>query len=742
VPRQGGTYNPPHRVPIQSPTSGPRYRFGEFVLDLDRGFLCRNGVEVPLRPKAFDVLRHLVQHQGKVVSKNALVDAVWPNAAVTDNSLSQCLFEIRRALDDESQRTIRTVARRGYVFQAAVSTDRDDVIGPSADTAGPVLPANDHSTASDARRIGRTVASVGLAMVTVGALVFVRTDARPTAADEQPVQLTDFNDSALSPSLSHDGRVLAFLRNGAFGRAAGGRDLYVKVLPSGSPVQLTRDRVTKDHPVFSPDDARIVYTTFQPPLRWDSWQVPMLGGTPEPFLPNASGVMWLDPRRVIYSTVMSGTHMGIARSTESRSEYEEIYFPGRADGMVHRTTPSPDHKWLLLVEMTGGTWLPCRLLPADGSSGGRQVSPPGGQCTSAAWSPDGRWMYFSSNVGGEFHLWRQRFPDGPPEQITFGPTEQEGTAITSDGRYVVTSMGLQQASIWLHDEAGDRKLTDERYTTQPVVVGSPNRMFYLVRTQFSRGQESGELWSVDLASGHRERMMPGVAMANYSLSHDVSKVVFTSAGTDRDAGVWIGDLQHRTPPRLLARGIDLRAFFGAPGEVIFTAEDNHLYRMREDGSGVERAAPELVAYLSTVSPDGRWAVAIVPNAAEGATTQLKFLSLHGERSFEVCNEACGTGPRSFLGAPPFTWSADGTSLLVNLIAFEHQTRRSVVLPYRSDAPATALWPRGLRTETDVLATPGAQPINAALTYPAHNASTYLTWTASMQSNLYRVRLPR
>ena len=45
-------------------------------------------------------------------------------------------------------------------------------------------------------------------------------------------------------------------------------------------------------------------------------------------------------------------------------------------------------------------------------------------------------MYFSSNAGGEYHIWRQRYPDGTPEQITFGPTEQEGTAITSDGKHV------------------------------------------------------------------------------------------------------------------------------------------------------------------------------------------------------------------------------------------------------------------------------------------------------------------
>jgi len=88
-----------------------KYRFGTFELDLDRGFLVQGGREVGLRPKSFDVLRHLVVHHGRLVSKDDLTAAVWPDTAVTDNSLSQCLFEIRRAIGDESQTIIRTVAR-------------------------------------------------------------------------------------------------------------------------------------------------------------------------------------------------------------------------------------------------------------------------------------------------------------------------------------------------------------------------------------------------------------------------------------------------------------------------------------------------------------------------------------------------------------------------------------------------------------------------------------------------------
>ena len=90
-------------------------------MDLDGGFLRRGGEEVALRPKPFEVLVYLVEHHGQLVTKADLTEAVWPDTAVMDNSLAQCLVEIRRALGDDSQQLIRTVARRGYIFTAPVS---------------------------------------------------------------------------------------------------------------------------------------------------------------------------------------------------------------------------------------------------------------------------------------------------------------------------------------------------------------------------------------------------------------------------------------------------------------------------------------------------------------------------------------------------------------------------------------------------------------------------------------------
>jgi len=64
-----------------------------------------------------------------------------------------------------------------------------------------------------------------------------------------------------------------------------------------------------------------------------------------------------------------------------------------------------------VAELTNyGNWGPCRVVPMDGSSRGRQVGPPGLTARLEQWSPDGKWVYLTSKAGGLFHIWRQQFP--------------------------------------------------------------------------------------------------------------------------------------------------------------------------------------------------------------------------------------------------------------------------------------------------------------------------------------------
>jgi adenylate cyclase len=95
--------------------------FEGFTLDVMRGAVRNDDREIELRPKSFDVLLCLVEKAGQLVTKDEIIAAVWPNVAVTDESVTRCISDIRLALGDAEQRLIKTVHRRGYVFLPRVS---------------------------------------------------------------------------------------------------------------------------------------------------------------------------------------------------------------------------------------------------------------------------------------------------------------------------------------------------------------------------------------------------------------------------------------------------------------------------------------------------------------------------------------------------------------------------------------------------------------------------------------------
>ena len=96
-------------------------RFDRYVLDLDRGCLLFEGNDIALRPKTFAVLQYLIEHAGRLVSKDELFEAVWPGIAVSDDALVQSIGELRRAFSDDGPRLIKTIPRRGYQLETTMS---------------------------------------------------------------------------------------------------------------------------------------------------------------------------------------------------------------------------------------------------------------------------------------------------------------------------------------------------------------------------------------------------------------------------------------------------------------------------------------------------------------------------------------------------------------------------------------------------------------------------------------------
>jgi Tol biopolymer transport system component len=593
------------------------------------------------------------------------------------------------------------------------------------------------AAATQAVRRGRLVAGLVItAAVVVAAFWLIDSRRGPVTEPAEYTQITDFTDFVTAPALSQDGRMVAFIRDGDAFLSRG--QIYVKALPNGQPVQVTSSENRKFAPVFTPDGSRVAYTEVRlvgNDTVWDTWTVPVFGGESSRFLPNASGLVWLDPLTVMFSEFRgNGGHLGIVTATNARAGERVIYFPAHERGMAHYSYPSPNRQSVIVVEMDrAGTFQSCRLVPFDGSSSGELVGPPG-HCRSAAWSPDGKWMYFSVDLAGHSHLWRQAYGKGQAEQITFGPTEEEGVAIAPDGRSLITSIGQRQSAIWIHDGSGDRPLSTDGFAYAPRLSRDGRRVYYL----FHESSQSAlsDLRSMDLSSGKVETLLPDLLLLDhdgmgpeYDISGDEQEAVFASREPDGSSRIWVARLDRRTAPKEIARDGDLVSF-GARNDVFFVTlgqQTSYFTRIQKDGSKRERvSALSPIHSRGGISPDGDWAVLYSPATSADAPPGTVAVPIRGGRAKRICTGLCWAW-----------WSADGRFLFVSVFDAS-SPERTLVIPLAPGVVVPDLPESGLNVPANQSVIPGIRVIERGQVVPGPDPSMYVFAKTEFRRNLYRV----
>jgi Tol biopolymer transport system component/predicted Ser/Thr protein kinase len=590
-----------------------------------------------------------------------------------------------------------------------------------------------------------TYASVGLALLLLlGFLAAYRLRQPAAVATGDWQQITDFTDSAVQPSLSADGRMLTFIRGPESFATAG--QIYVKFLPNGRPVALTHDDRSKLGPVFSPDGSQIDYTVLEG-LNWNTYKIPITGGEPELLLPNATGLSWIDSDNLLFSEIREGIHMGVVTATPLRSDEHSVYFPADPRGMAHRSYISPDKQWAVIVEMQTPVWLRCRLVPLNGSSSGKPIGPDG-RCDSAAWSPDGKWIYLASDNGGSVtHVWRVKFPNGTPEQITSGPTGESGIAVAPDGKSLITSVGTVQGTVWLHDEKGDHQISSEGYAYFPYINSQGTRLTYLEQDRkqhVGRADNSGQqpetkLMSVDIRTGNGREIFSGADVGDYCIPPEGKELIYAARDRNNRVHLWSVPIDHVRPPKRITpeETDDNNIMCLNDGNVFFSRAESGLevlYRMKPDGGGMQKAFPTPVLDVVATSPDGNWMAATV-NSAGGSATQVMIYNLREGTAKQICG-TCN----------PF-WSPDSKRLYVSFALVTKGDAKdrgqTYVIPWTHGSNLGALPPGGTRTEAEVakVATLVAAARRGQEFAPGPSRDVYAFSRRTIQRNLYRVPLP-
>jgi Tol biopolymer transport system component len=582
-----------------------------------------------------------------------------------------------------------------------------------------------------ARKAYYYVAAAALVLAVAAAFLYRHSSSGHVATSKEWEQLTFFRDSVVYPALSSDGRMLAFIRGdnsflplGELNSLFPLGEIYVKLLPGGEPVQLTHDSTTKLAPSFSPDNSQIAYSIVIP---FDTWEVPVLGGEPHMLLPNASSLTWIEGgKRLLFSEIKEGIHMVVVTTDEGRGNSRDVYVPTGERSMAHLSYLSPDGRWVLVVEMSSrGEILPCRIVPFQGTNEIKVVGPPNGPCISGAWSPDGEWIYLTARTD-DFHIWRQRFPDGDPEQLTFGPTSQEGIAMAPDGKSLITSVGSQDLTVWLHDKDGDHQISSEGNTSSPAFSADGRKLYFLKANGQTR---ANELWSKELSSGKEERVLPDYPILGYSVTRDGKELAFAMKDQSGHTNLWIAPTSRRSSPvRISSAAVEDSPFFLPDGDLVFRAIEggsNFLYRMKADGTGRRKIASGIWD-ITSVSPDGRWVVAGSGGSHKEQAPGIKAFALDGSATVPLCVTNCQVN-----------WDLSGK---VAFLYFPEVHEGSYAMPVMRDSGLPKI-PLTVTVRIEDFANPKAITAVPWYVQSAVNPSLYAYTRQNTRRNLYRIQLP-
>ena len=614
---------------------------------------------------------------------------------------------------------------------SALAPPTRPISGPSSSTAILLDEARKHKP-----MLLLAVLGVALFTAALASYFYVRATRAAPETEQKWEQLTFFTDAAVYPALSPDGRLLAFIRGS--GTFLGPGDVYVKMLPSGEPVQLTHDGLVKLSPAFSPDGAQIAYGTENP---WDTWEVPVLGGEPHLILRNASSLTWIEGgKRLLFSEIKGGLHMGVVTTDEARGQSRDVYVPVGNRSMAHHSYLSPDGKWVLIAsEMNEtGERVQCRIVPFDGSGKEQLVGPAGVTCSTGAWSPDGNWIYLSANQGGRFHIWRQRFPQGEPEQVTSGPTEEEGIAMAGDGRSFLTSLGAEYSTIWTHDARGEHQMSSEGDAFTTTFSTDGTKLFYLKRA----GQNDVvELWSTELASGSSDRVVPGYGIdatlpdyyASYAVTKDGTRVAFVKKDEKGIAHLWLASTDHRSSPQELASvESEDEPMFLPNGNLVYRASEggnNYIYTRQPDGSRRRKLLEQPILDLTAVSPDGRWIMVLQKDNADKDYPYRTLAFPNG-----------GGRPVPVGGNCIATWTLNGRYLVLEFILGPNTFSPAHLLPVSRGRGLPELPPEGLSGPEDL------RKWNRGIVLPRGVDSVlgpekYSYTIMNIRRNIYRIPIP-
>jgi Tol biopolymer transport system component/DNA-binding winged helix-turn-helix (wHTH) protein len=526
------------------------FRVGEWTVQAELNSLTRDEVVRHIEPKVMKVLLTLSAQQGRVVSKEELISAVWPDTFVSDDVLTRCISILRRITEDDphTPHFIQTIPKVGYRLVAPISelpTETPDNLASlrdSSNLASVTLPEPSQTSSQPGRlRIGWMVLAAVLILVMFFAMwSYQRAKAKPAGASSsfRTIQFTSYSGEQTQPAFSPDGRQIAFVW---IAEDTASRRIYIKTIGTEEVKQLTSDADEQFSPAWSSDGRQIAYLARSKDglslsvANVDSQAAPHKLLIPqEPSHWEQGALSWAPSGKSLIYPDHSGTAPNSSIFLLDLHTFSTRSITTPPPGWEGDLNPaySPNGKW---IAFTRASETAVRDIYFMSTATGElhQLTHDHMNIDSLAWAADSSFLIFSSNRGGKYGLWKIGLNDKLPERLPVGTEDayqpavgpKAGELAYTQGSAIWSILRLQQSSGKEASVQSDSVLTSTQQDSAPSL--SPDGRFFAFQSRRSGNQE---IWIASQAGDQLRQLtfMAGPLTGSPSWSNQGNKILFDS----------------------------------------------------------------------------------------------------------------------------------------------------------------------------------------------------------------------
>jgi Tol biopolymer transport system component len=316
--------------------------------------------------------------------------------------------------------------------------------------------------------------------------------------------VTNFSGVEGQPSFSPDGRSVAFVSN-----RDGQWDIYVGLVTGGTLIRITNDSIVEARPRWSPDGTRLLFARLNDAGLYDVWVAPALGGAARRLMTNGHQPNWsFDGRSIAYnsegavwiSETTGANPRAVTRPDPVHTDSQPAFsHDGRSLAFVRRRfgTGGGPYGALVVVDVASGA---LKHLTRDDAL-----------ALSPVWSPDDRFIYFTSSRGGALNVWKIPAVSGETEQITAGQGDDTDIDLSGDGRRLIFSsfrvnVNLAEVSLEAASRGRLKWLTTDSARGENAPRYSPEgrRIAYFSNRS---GAERESIWVMDTDGGNATKLV-------------------------------------------------------------------------------------------------------------------------------------------------------------------------------------------------------------------------------------------